>query len=112
MKIGILDMYMYLPILALIIGIGFVFFSGDRFRYECQDPVNWGTEQCMPPICKAAGLCTEDLIKIETSTIEEIVTEKVTTETTDTTIIDTPQELLSNIEDPTCSCKEEDINVQ
>jgi hypothetical protein len=112
MKIGILDMYMYLPILALIIGIGFVFFSEDRFRYECQDPVNWGTEECTPPVCKAAGLCTEDLIKIETSTIEEIITEKVTTETTDTTIIDTPQDILSNIENPECNCKEEDLNAQ
>lgn len=115
-------MYMYLPIIALIIGIGFVFFSEDVFRYECQDPVNWGTPECEPPICKAAGLCTEDLIKIETSTIEETITEKVITETTDstTTIIDTPQDIqaqdiqdiVNEIQDPACNCNEDTTNGQ
>jgi hypothetical protein len=77
MKIGLLDMYMYLPILALIIGMGFVFFAEDRFRYECQDPANWGTPECEPPLCKAAGVCTEDLIRFEYSTIEETFVEDV-----------------------------------
>lgn len=77
MNIGILGMYMYLPIFALIVGLGFVFLSGDVFRYPCQDPVYWGTAECEPPICKAAGLCTEDLIKFDTATIEEKITEDV-----------------------------------
>ena len=77
MNIGILGMYMYLPIFALIVGLGFVFFSGDVFRYECQDPAYWGTPECEPPICKAAGLCTEDLIQFDTTTIEEKVAEDV-----------------------------------
>lgn len=112
-------MYMYLPIIALIIGIGFVFFSDDVFRYECQDPAFWGTPECEPPVCKAAGICTEDLIKIETSTIEEIITEEVITETTDSTI-DTPQDIqaqdiqdiVNEIQDPTCNCNEDTTNGQ
>ncbi len=70
-------MYMYLPIIALIVGLGFVFFSGDVFRYPCQDPLNWENAECKPPVCKAAGLCTEDLIKFDTTTIEEKITEDV-----------------------------------
>ena len=27
-----------------------------------QDPVNWGTPECVPPECKATGQCTSDLI--------------------------------------------------
>ena len=77
MNIGILGMYMYLPIIALVVGLVFVFFSGDVFRYPCQDPLNWETPECKPPICKAAGMCTEDLMKFETTTIEEKVTEDV-----------------------------------
>ena len=77
MNIGILGMYMYLPIFALIVGMAFVFFSDDVFRYECQDPANWENPECKPPICKAAGMCTEDLIKFEPATIEEKVTEEV-----------------------------------
>ena len=30
-----------------------------RYRYPCQDPANWGTEACLPPICSADGSCTE-----------------------------------------------------
>jgi hypothetical protein len=111
MKIGALDMYMYLPILALIIGIGFVFFSEDKYRYACQDPANWGTAECSPPICKADGACTEDLINLESSTIEEIITENVVNqeESIDTAVNEA-------IED--CSCEsnynhtEEEINDQ
>jgi hypothetical protein len=37
----------------------------DRFRYPCQDPKNWGTEQCKPPICTATGTCPEDVTQPE-----------------------------------------------
>ncbi len=111
MKIGILDMYMYLPMLALIIGIGFVFFAEDSFRYECQDPINWGTPECTPPICKAAGVCTEDLIKFENSTIEEAIAEKVIDqeETTETII---SEEIQTYSEELNCNCREEEVNAQ
>jgi len=37
----------------------------DRFRYKCQDPQNWSSAECKPPICTATGTCTEQLIKPE-----------------------------------------------
>ena len=32
------------------------------YRYECQDPANWGAKQCIPPECEATGMCTKDLL--------------------------------------------------
>jgi hypothetical protein len=32
------------------------------YRYPCQDPANWGAKECVPPECKALGLCTEDIL--------------------------------------------------
>ncbi len=37
----------------------------DRFRYPCQDPKNWGADQCKPPICTATGTCPEDVTQPE-----------------------------------------------
>lgn len=37
----------------------------DRFRYPCQDPINWGKDECKPPICTATGTCPEMLVKPE-----------------------------------------------
>jgi len=37
----------------------------DRYRYPCQDPKNWNSEECKPPICTAAGTCPEMLVKPE-----------------------------------------------
>ena len=37
----------------------------DRYRYECQDPNNWGKTECKPPICTASGTCPEMLVKTE-----------------------------------------------
>lgn len=44
----------------------------EHFRYPCQDPVNFGKEDCIPPACLATGTCTEDLIgkKIVTTEVE------------------------------------------
>jgi hypothetical protein len=35
----------------------------DRFRYECQDPMNWSKPDCNPPKCEADGTCTKYLLK-------------------------------------------------
>jgi hypothetical protein len=32
------------------------------YRYPCQDPANWKSPDCEPPICVASGTCTRDLI--------------------------------------------------
>ena len=37
----------------------------DRFRYPCQDPMNWGKDECKPPICTATGTCPDMLVKPE-----------------------------------------------
>ena len=48
-----------------IIAISILLLSGcsDRYRYKCQDPNNWDLDECKPPLCKASGVCAEDLIK-------------------------------------------------
>jgi hypothetical protein len=33
-----------------------------EFRYPCQDPANWESAECQPPLCEASGTCTEYLI--------------------------------------------------
>ena len=37
----------------------------DRYRYPCQDPLNWEKAECKPPICTAAGTCPEMLVSHE-----------------------------------------------
>lgn len=42
-----------------------------HYRYPCQDPANWKSAECNPPICEASGTCTKDIvgdITIETGT--------------------------------------------
>jgi hypothetical protein len=36
-----------------------------HYRYPCQDPVNWESAECKPPICTANGACPEDLTEIK-----------------------------------------------
>jgi hypothetical protein len=36
-----------------------------HYRYPCQDPVNWESAECKPPICTANGACPEDLAEIK-----------------------------------------------
>jgi cobalamin biosynthesis protein CobD/CbiB len=32
------------------------------YRYPCQDPANWETPECNPPICSTLGTCPVDLV--------------------------------------------------
>jgi len=64
-KIGLVDMYTYLPILALIVGIFVVFFANDTYRYPCQDPANWENADCQPPACTASSSCPANLITLD-----------------------------------------------
>lgn len=59
------EIYMLLPIAALLIGSYVVFFAEDKYRYECQNPDFWEAPQCNPPICLATGTCTSDLISLD-----------------------------------------------
>jgi len=33
-----------------------------HYRYGCQDPENWESEECNPPMCRVDGACSKDLI--------------------------------------------------
>jgi hypothetical protein len=35
------------------------------YRYPCQDPANWESAECNPPICSASETCTKDLLPEE-----------------------------------------------
>jgi len=48
----------FLVILPLIFLAGCEY----RYRYECQDPANWGKESCNNDVCKADGDCATDLL--------------------------------------------------
>jgi len=56
-----------------------------HYRYPCQDPENWQSAECQPPICKATGTCTADLLgydplATESATIDEVEVEETETE--------------------------------
>lgn len=59
------EIYMLLPIVALLAGTYVVFFAEDKYRYECQNPDFWEAPQCNPPVCLATGTCTSDLISLD-----------------------------------------------
>lgn len=48
----------FLIIIPLIFLAGCEF----RYRYECQDPANWGKESCNNDVCKADGDCASDVL--------------------------------------------------
>ena len=53
------------------------------YRYSCQDPDNWGTKECAPPLCSADGNCTETLLGFDpTETTIEDTIETIPTEET------------------------------
>lgn len=53
------------------------------YRYSCQDPENWGTKECEPPICEVDGNCTKTLLGWDpTETTVEVTTETIPTEET------------------------------
>ena len=53
-----------------------------HFRYPCQDPANWESAECKPPLCTVSGACPEDLVGTDVvngtsdeSTVEEVPNE-------------------------------------
>jgi hypothetical protein len=69
--------------IAIVFGILLLSACGydGGYRYSCQDPQNWETPECNPPLCNVDGNCTEALLGfnpllqdlIPTTTAEEIV---------------------------------------
>ena len=49
--------------LLLLLPLTLAIFSGDRFRYPCQDPANWDQDFCKPPICDVTRTCPEHIFK-------------------------------------------------
>ena len=70
-----LIMYIALPVIFMITCLYFIVFGEDVYRYPCQDPANWETEECQPPQCEAMGLCTKYLIDLTGISSSEPVSE-------------------------------------
>jgi hypothetical protein len=49
--------------LLLLLPLCLAYFSGDRFRYPCQDPKNWDKDFCKMPICDVTRTCPEHIFK-------------------------------------------------
>ena len=47
----------------IILPLGLAVFGGDRFRYPCQDPANWDSEECQAPVCTVTRTCPEHIFK-------------------------------------------------
>lgn len=56
--------------LLICLPVLLAFFGGDRFRYPCQDPMNWGAPECQPPLCEVNRQCAEHIFKGNESLIE------------------------------------------
>lgn len=69
----LLIMYIALPITLIVTCLFVILFSDDVYRYPCQDPNNWGLEECLPPACESSGVCTKYLVQ---TSIEEEITQQ------------------------------------
>ena len=50
-------------LLLIVFPILLAMFSGDRFRYPCQDPDNWDKQICKLPTCDVTRTCPEHIFK-------------------------------------------------
>jgi len=49
--------------LLLLLPLCLAVFSGDRYRYPCQDPNNWDKDFCKMPVCDVNRTCPEHIFK-------------------------------------------------
>ena len=61
-KMGDHKLMKYL-LLLIVFPIVLAMFSGDRFRYPCQDPDNWDKDFCKLPVCDVNRTCPEHIFK-------------------------------------------------
>jgi hypothetical protein len=52
------------PIALLCLTLSSCGYDGS-YRYPCQDPANWDSADCKPPICIASDTCTTDMLPKE-----------------------------------------------
>ena len=50
-------------IILLLLPLTLAYFSGDKFRYPCQDPANWDKDMCKLPYCDVTRTCPEHIFK-------------------------------------------------
>ena len=50
-------------LVLLLLPLTLALFSGDRFRYPCQDPANWDKDFCKMPICDVTRTCPEHIFR-------------------------------------------------
>jgi hypothetical protein len=50
-------------LVILLLPLALAYFSGDRYRYPCQDPSNWDKDICKMPICDVNRTCPEHIFK-------------------------------------------------
>lgn len=50
-------------LVLLVIPVAMIYFSGERFRYPCQDPDNWDKPVCQKPACDVVRSCPEHVFK-------------------------------------------------
>ena len=50
-------------LLLLLLPLALAYFSGDRYRYPCQDPNNWDKDFCKLPKCDVTRTCPEHIFK-------------------------------------------------
>jgi len=53
----VLKLILALALTALLSGCTY----DGSYRYPCQDPANWETAECKPPICNVNNTCPKDL---------------------------------------------------
>ena len=50
-------------IALILLPLSLAFFGGDRFRYPCQDSLNWDKPICQKPACDITRTCIEHVFK-------------------------------------------------
>ena len=50
-------------IVLLLLPLTLAYFSGDKFRYPCQDPTNWDKDICKLPLCDVTRTCPQHIFK-------------------------------------------------
>lgn len=50
-------------IVLLLLPLTLAYFSGDKFRYPCQDPANWDKDICKLPLCDVTRTCPSHIFK-------------------------------------------------
>jgi len=50
-------------IILLLLPLTLAYFSGDKFRYPCQDPSNWDKDICKLPYCDVTRTCPSHIFK-------------------------------------------------